>query len=167
MAGRPFYLGHKEQSGCSVQASDKQYGARALLLAFCFVIRHSSSVVWWDIANSWLSRNHELAIELALLFAFCFVIRHSSSVVWWDIANSWLSCDDELAIELAKSDHTTNDENLVNLWMNGSLAQLTGGLSEWEQMEAGASREDETDKLLSDLASIFSLLTRQDCSLPI
>ena len=67
------------------------------------------------------------------------------------------------------SDHTTDDECLANLWMNGSLAQLTGELSEWEQMETGASGDDETNKLLSDLAAaIFpSKLTRQDCSLPI
>jgi hypothetical protein len=31
------------------------------------------------------------------------------------------------------SDHTTDDEYRVNLEMNGSLAQLTSGLSEWEQ----------------------------------
>ena len=50
------------------------------------------------------------------------------------------------------SDQATDDEHLANLGMNGSLAQSTGGLSECEQMEIGASRDDETDKLLSDLA---------------
>jgi hypothetical protein len=51
------------------------------------------------------------------------------------------------------SDHTTDDEYRVNLWMNGSLSQLKGGLSEQEQMETGASGEDKRDKLLSDLAA--------------
>ena len=48
--------------------------------------------------------------------------------------------------------HTTKEQCLANLWMNGSHAQLTGGMSEWEQMEMGASSDDETDKLLLDRA---------------
>ena len=48
--------------------------------------------------------------------------------------------------------HTTEEQCLTNLSMNGSHAQLTGGMSEWEQMEMGASSDDETDKLLSDRA---------------
>jgi hypothetical protein len=48
--------------------------------------------------------------------------------------------------------HTTNNKGLANFWMNRSRAQLTGGLPKWEQMKTGASRDDESDKLLSDLA---------------
>jgi hypothetical protein len=51
------------------------------------------------------------------------------------------------------SEYTTDQEHLANLWMNGSLAQLTGGLSDWEQMEIGASPDEETE-------SCFQILLR-------
>jgi hypothetical protein len=63
------------------------------------------------------------------------------------------------------SEYTTDQEQLANLWMNGS----PGGLSEWEQMEIGASRDDQTESCFQILLWIALVIfpTRQDCTLPI
>ena len=140
--------------------------------------RHSSSVVWWNVANSWLSCD-EISHQISKVRSYnwwrtpakfvdeqipCPIIdrqivmkkkgassdghnfyssgpfihkfaRHSSPVVWLDIANAWII-------------QPKNNAWQICGWMD-PMPNWQVVMSEWEQMEMGASSDNETDKLLS------------------